>query len=184
MSRFQTTTAHAGRYDRITIALHWATAALVLLLWTTSQVNDLFPKGAPRIGMRSVHILLGVTMASVLAWRITWRATRGRLLTETSSPLGRIGSGVHQLLYVLLVCEVLLGLCNVWVRGDWIFHLFKLSPLVTLGGLRHEVASMHRWVGHGLLGVACLHAFAALFHHHVLRDGILTRMWPARRTPA
>jgi cytochrome b561 len=173
---------HDGRYDRITIVLHWATAALVLLLWVAAQVIDLFPKGEPRVYMRSVHIVLGVAFALVLVWRLAWRATGGRRLAASRS-LRRVSSGVHLLLYALLVGEVLLGLCNVWVRGDSIFDLIKVTAYAGVdNSLRHTVASVHRWTGHLVIAIACLHALAALFHHHVLRDGVLARMWPRRGT--
>ena len=36
------------RCNSTTIALHWATAALVILLWGIGQVADLVPKGPLR----------------------------------------------------------------------------------------------------------------------------------------
>jgi cytochrome b561 len=96
----------------------------------------------------------------------------------------RASHGVHLLLYALLTGEVLLGFGNVWMRGDWIFELFKVPAYAAAdNGLRHTVESVHRWCGNLVIGVAGLHALAALFHHHVLRDGVLTRMWPLRRRP-
>lgn len=35
------------RYDTRTIALHWTTAVLVLVLWIIGQTDDFIPKGAP-----------------------------------------------------------------------------------------------------------------------------------------
>ncbi len=34
-----------GSYDRITIALHWSTAALVAVLWVIGQTADWIPDG-------------------------------------------------------------------------------------------------------------------------------------------
>src|ERR1700675_3640243 len=67
-------------YDRRTIQLHWVTAVLVGLLWGIAQVIDLFPKGAPKIAVRSVHIVLGVLLGVVLLMRIVWRSRSGRRL--------------------------------------------------------------------------------------------------------
>jgi cytochrome b561 len=52
-------------YDRTTIALHWATALLVVLLWGVAQVIDFFPRGTPRVTVRSVHMLLGLLRETV-----------------------------------------------------------------------------------------------------------------------
>ena len=53
----------AARYDRLTIALHRATVALVLPAWANAMVIDWFPKGPLCVDARSTHILLGATLA-------------------------------------------------------------------------------------------------------------------------
>jgi cytochrome b561 len=60
------------RYDRITVLFHWLTAGLVLLLWGLGQGIDLFPRGTPRVAVRSVHILLGAMLGVVLLSRIVY----------------------------------------------------------------------------------------------------------------
>ena len=56
-------------YDRRTIVLHWLTATLVLALWIVGQTIDFFPKGAPGVTVRSLHIMAGALLALVVAWR-------------------------------------------------------------------------------------------------------------------
>ena len=165
-------------YDCTTVVLHWATAALVLLLWGTAQLIDIFPSGEARYPMRSTHMLLGVLFGAVLVWRIVWRATGGRRLAAAGTPLARAASrSVHLLLYVLLVGEVLLGFGNAWVRGDHVFHFFQI-PALDSGNvqLKSLMGSLHAWGANLILALAGLHAAAALFHHFVLDDGLLHRM--------
>jgi cytochrome b561 len=50
------------------------------------------------------------------------------------------------------------------------------KPLFHLPGSLHEILA---WALIGLIG---LHAMAALMHGFVLRDGVLDRMLPARRS--
>src|ERR1700694_3401289 len=74
-------------YDTVTILLHWATAALVVFLWGIASPDipltggvsliDFFPKGQPRIVVRSLHITLGVLLIAVLIVRLSWRVTFG-----------------------------------------------------------------------------------------------------------
>jgi cytochrome b561 len=66
------------RYDRISILLHWITAALVPLLWGIAHTIDAVPKGEPRIAVRSLHIFLGAILGLVLLVRLTWRIGWGR----------------------------------------------------------------------------------------------------------
>lgn len=173
----------AACYDRHTVLLHWATVVLVLTLWGTAQLIDLFPRGEARYPMRSTHMLLGVLFAGLLARRLWWRATGGRRLDPVGAPLARSASRlVHLLLYTLLVAEVLLGLGNAWVRGDHFYFLFQI-PALDPGNvaLKKTVGSLHNFGANLILALAGLHAAAALYHHYGLRDGVLRRMGPTAR---
>ena len=168
----------APRYDRQTVLLHWATVVLVLALWGTAQLIDLFPKGPARYPMRSTHLLLGLLFGAVLVRRIVWRVRHGRHLAALGTPWVRAASrGVHLLLYLLLAAEVLLGLGNTWVRGDHFYTWFQI-PALDPGNLplRQVVGRLHHWTANLILALAGLHAAAALFHHVAWRDGVLRRM--------
>jgi cytochrome b561 len=172
----------ALRHDKPIIVLHWLTFALVGILWTIGQTVDFAPSGAARVDYRSVHITLGIVLAGVLLLRIGWRAIRGGMLPPLNSGLLLAASRmVHGLLYVLLVATVLLGLTNVWVRGDSVFTLFAI-PSFAPGDrpLRQAIEGYHALAANALVILALLHAAVALFHHYVLRDSTLSRMWPWR----
>jgi cytochrome b561 len=175
--------AAGPRYDRASILLHWATAVLVLLLWGVAQVIDLFPKGEPKIAVRSVHIVLGAALAVVLSWRLAWRIGWGRRLPpDRPGLLHQLARFGHLGLYALLAATVMLGLANAWVRGDTITGLFTIPPLAPGDkALKKLVADLHGTCANLILIAAGLHAAAALLHHFVLHDGVLRRMWPARR---
>ena len=167
----------AQRYDRTTVLLHWATAALVLVLWLLGENIDWFSRGDPRVVARSTHIALGVVLALLLVWRIVWRATRGTRLP--TAELGRwhwAATLVHFALYALLVCAVAAGVANVWVRGDNIFNLFTV-PAFDPGNraLRGQVEELHETFANALLILALLHAAAGTWHY-LRRDGIMQRM--------
>ena len=169
-------------YDRRTIFLHWLTAILIVLLWTIGQTVDWFPRGAPRIAARSTHILLGATLFCVLCIRIQWRALHGtRLPLAHQGLMGRLAKLTHYALYGLLVATVLLGLANVWVRGDSFFGLFSVPKFDPDNKeLKSLVEDLHATAANTLVIVAGLHALAALLYHFALRDGVLRRMLPGR----
>jgi cytochrome b561 len=173
-------------YDRTTIALHWATALLVVLLWGVAQVIDFFPRGTPRVTVRSVHMLLGLVLGVVLVSRIVWRARSGQRLPPANEGLaGHAARLVHYGLYLLLAGTLLLGLFNVWVRGDHFFGLFSVPKFDPNNReLRETVEDLHGWFANTLLIVAGLHAAAALVHHFALRDNVLRRMLPPRARPS
>ena len=168
------------RHDPATIALHWISALLVIALWTIGQTVDVFPNGPLRIDYRSVHIVLGVTLGALLLVRLGWRLTR----RETLPPIDHglllaIARITHWLLYALLIAAVVLGIANVWVRGDVILNLFQVPPYDPGNRtLRQLVGGWHALAANAVLIVAGVHAAAALFHHYVLRDATLRRMLP------
>jgi cytochrome b561 len=150
----------------------------VVVLWTSGQTIDWFARGDPRVFARSAHIALGALLAIVLAYRLTWRLTRGARLPGVGSvALARAATATHWLLYALLVIGVLLGITNAWVRGDNLFNLFTI-PSFSPGNkaLAKQVNGYHEWAANAILVVAALHAAAGLVHHYVLKDAVLRRM--------
>jgi cytochrome b561 len=171
-------------YDRRTIYLHWVTAILVGLLWGIAQVIDYFPKGAPKIAVRSVHIVLGVVLGVVLLMRIVWRMRSGRRLPQANrGVLGQLAKTVHWVLYVGMAAVVLLGAANAWARGDSIFSLFRIPKLyASMPQLKPAIENLHATFANALVMLAVAHAMAALAHHFVQRDGVLRRMLPGSRS--
>ena len=174
------TAAPAPCYDGTSILLHWLIAGLVVVLWTLGQCIDFFPRGAPRIDARSVHIILGATLGVVLLARVLWRASAGRRLPMAAATwLGVTARAVHYGLYALLGVTVVLGIFNAWQRGDVLFNVYKIPQLVPGDrALRGVLGELHGDCADVVLIVAGLHAAAALVHHYLLRDGVLRRMLP------
>jgi cytochrome b561 len=170
-------------YDRRTIQLHWATAVLLTGLWGIAQIIDLFPKGGPKISVRSGHIILGVLLGIVVLMRIAWRTRSGRNLPPAShGVLGYAARIVHLTLYAGLATVIVLGILNAWARGDSIFGLFQIPKLFpTNPQLKPTVEYLHKTFANALMTLAATHALVALVHHFGLRDDVLRRMLPGRQ---
>jgi cytochrome b561 len=172
------------RYDSTTIALHWATALLVILLWSSGQLSDLVPKGPLRTDAWSIHFTLGFALAAVLIWRLVWRVSGGERLAPADSGLLQIlAKAAHYGLYLLLVATIALGLVNAFVRGVSLFDLASL-PQIGDRALKEPITDWHGLAANLLLGLALIHAAAALAHHYILKDAVLLRMAPRREAVA
>lgn len=167
-------------YDRRTIAYHWISAALVLGLWIVGQCIDFFPRGTPRVTVRSLHISFGLILGAIVIARIAWRFKGGTVLPHADPGLqGTVAVAAHRLLYLLMLAIVVVGVSAVWIRGDNFFNLFTVPAFDPDNkALRHDVVELHGLLANILLAVASLHAAAALFHHYVRKDGVLRRMLP------
>lgn len=166
------------KYDTTTIALHWFTAISVAALWIVGQTADWIPRGAVRDDDWSVHVVLGFALAVALASRILWRSRGGRRLPPANSGILRLlAEATHYALYALLLIVVALGAVNAFARGYNILGLFSL-PHFGAAASRGPITHWHGLAANVLVGLAFLHAGAALAHHYILNDGVLRRMLP------
>nr|WP_315845607.1 cytochrome b [uncultured Achromobacter sp.] len=175
----------SAHYDRGTIVFHWLTAFLVVGLFALAETWSFLPRGTPtRRLLQSLHISFGLAFAAVFVLRVIWRLCLGRRLPPASSGWLRVAStGVHGLLYLLMAVQIALGFLFRWAQGEP-FAFFGLFNVPTLIAIDHEqrqfIGGLHDTVAWTIIILALLHALAALFHHYVLRDGVLRRMLASR----
>lgn len=167
-------------YDRPTLWFHWMTVLLVAVQWLGAHTIDWFPKGPLRVDARSLHIVIGASLAVIIVGRLVWRRTKGANLPASDKGLLRLAAGlVHGLLYALVFGTLALGFANAWFRGDSLFGLIRISkPAFVTPALKTTIEDVHGLCANAILGVAALHASAALWHQYWRRDGLLGRMIP------
>lgn len=170
-----------SRYDGVAIALHWATALLVVCNFALAETWDWFAKPAKQL-MEATHMSFGVLLAIVVVARIAWRFVPGHAMSPLEAGWMRLASkGTHYLLYALLVTEAALGFAFRWGAGrPMSFFGLGIPPLIGEMGrpLRQLLREFHHWIGWTIIVLALVHALAALYHHYVLKDRLLARMLP------
>jgi cytochrome b561 len=176
------------RYDGVSMALHWATAILVVLLYGSAQIWDFWPRGPERAAVVAVHVSFGLLLALAIVLRLLWRLGPGRRIQAAPGGLIELASKVvHYALYALILVEVVLGITLRWAGPEPLafFNLFTIpSPLTLAADQRHWVRETHELIGTIVIIVAGIHAAAALFHHYVMRDDVMRRMLPGRSAAA
>lgn len=174
--------AWAGHYDRLAIALHWLTAFLVVSLFALAEIWGFLPHGALRKTLEGIHVSLGCLLVVVVVARILWRLL-GAARPAHPGTMGKFAEAGHGVLYLLLLAMVVSGPLKRWAAGHAlnVFWLFSIpSPIAAVPALRAPVSLVHFWAAWAIIVVAGLHAAVALFHHYLLKDGVLRRMIPAR----
>jgi cytochrome b561 len=172
-------------YDGVAIALHWATALLVLLQFANAELWDYWSK-ATRESLQSAHVSLGVLLAAIIAARLVWRWLPGHQVSSLEIGWVRSASkGVHYVLYILLVAQAASGFAWRWAQGHSVefFGLFAIpGPYGAVDrATRHQLHDVHTWIGWSIVILAAGHALAALYHHYALKDRVLGRMLPLAR---
>lgn len=177
----------ARRYGLLSILLHWGVALAVfglfgLGLWMVGlDYYSAWYRRAPELH-KGIGILLFVTMLLRLGWRLLSPPPAApashTALTRRASTLA------HGLLYLGLFALMLSGYLISTADGRAIEVFGWFAVPATLSGLpnQEDVAGVvHRWLAWGLLGLAVLHALAALKHHFIDRDATLVRMFGQAR---
>ena len=171
------------RYDSKTVFYHWSCAILILGLWVLGQSIDFFPKGPERINARSVHIVCGLVLGFLLFLRLRWRVQGGvRLPSLDDGFVGKLGIGTHRFLYLLIAFTIALGVAAVWIRGDNLFNLFQIPAFDPANKLLRKTAvQLHELCANSLLFLSLGHGLIAVWHHKIIKDEVLIRMWPGIR---
>ena len=171
------------RYGAVAQFLHWATAILVVAAFVYGPGgSEQMVYSAARDFDRQLHETLGLTVFAIALTRLAWRAFDE---TPDDPPMPtwiRLSSKVVQVtMYALLLLIPLTAISGAWLEG----HPLTLLGNVRIGPLLAEahsagsaIASVHTWLGDTILWVAGVHAAAGLYHHFVLRDGVLRSMLP------
>ena len=112
-------------YDTVAIALHWATAVLVVIQFALGQTWGWFARPTRHL-MIATHMSFGITLVAVVAARLLWRFAFGHRVSSLETGWVRIASrAVHYLLYALLGTEAVLGFLSRW-EGNEAMSFFGL----------------------------------------------------------
>jgi cytochrome b561 len=168
------------RYDPFARFLHWLIVALVVAQYVVAWTMPGIHRGTQPLGLIAWHLELGTAIVAVMIVRIVWRFVRAEPdVVEGSPMLQQIARLTHGLLYALLIIQPLAGWANASARG-WSVKLFgaiALPPLAPVGSAAgHVLGNIHQLLAWGMLGLIGLHVAATLYHHFLLRDGVLRRM--------
>lgn len=171
------------RYDDVTIALHWATALLVLTQFALAELWPFFPRPERHL-MVIAHMSFGIVLGVMVASRVTWRLASGRRVqTVFANWMDVSAKIVHWMLYGLLLVQAVLGFLMRW-SGDEAMSFFGLQippPFAPWSkAAQHLTGETHEKIGWAIIILAAGHVGAAIYHQRVLRDGVVARMMPRR----
>lgn len=168
-------------YDAVSRSLHWSMAALIVVAFALGLTVDLFPKSWDH-ALVEIHKIVGTAILFLLLVRFGWRLTHRAPPPEEGPAIMALAARAgHAALYLVMLIVPVLGLIYAIRRGQGLdFGLFALPPLQAAEPrtVTRPIRTWHEWAAYGLIGLACLHAFAACWHHFIRKDGVLRRMLP------
>jgi cytochrome b561 len=173
-------------HPKLVILAHWATALVLVGVFALVLSRELIEEKALRTLLLQGHRALGIT---VWVFAISRLLLRSVLPMATKTPAlpwwqKRISQSSHVLMYAVLLAMPVLGWLLTNARGQ-VIDLPLLNALPALLDrdldLADELESWHALLAWALVSLVCAHGAAAAWHHWVMRDGVLTAMWPGLR---
>jgi len=173
----------ASRYQPVLVALHWLLALMIIgLLCVGFFVLAQMPNSDLRkLNILVLHMSGGMLVLVLMILRLiirTWTA-RPSAATTGSPLLDRLAQIAHGGLYVIVFLMIASG----WATGWIISGVFQPNG----GSLPETFAVLPTFQAHAALAailaiLIAAHTGAALYHHFVLKDGLLRRMWFGQRS--
>lgn len=173
-----------SRYGAVTQALHWTTAILVVVAFAYGLGgSEQHVYSGARDFKRQVHESLGMCVFALTLVRVLWKMVdRPPELLDTPRWMQIAAKGLQGFLYLLLFMVPLTAIAGAWLEGHSLTFIGNITfapMLMPSHEVGAAVAELHTWLGDAILWLAGAHAFAALYHHVVLKDGVLLTMLPA-----
>jgi cytochrome b561 len=168
-------------YGAVARALHWWMALIMIGLIGLGLYMTELPDGDPKWRLYDLHKSLGALIFVLALARIAWRRnTPPPPMPATMNARDRIAAHAgHMLLYVAMFALPITGYLDSSLGGYHlnVFGLFDVPLLFTKNeALAEVVVSAHSIIGYGLALLVAAHVGAALKHHIVDKDTVLTRM--------
>jgi len=192
----------SSRYTKPAVILHWLIALVVIAMfalgWYMTELPkeaakqtafDLFDLGvytwhlaeeaSPRNFYFNLHKSIGVTLLALIALRVLWRASHRppALLTSYKAWEKKLATGMHHLLYLLMVAMPVSGLIMA-MSGKYGVKWFGIDIIAGLDNstLRDIFKEAHEIIGVIFLIAIILHILGALKHKWIDKDGTMKRM--------
>lgn len=168
------------RYHWALVVLHWLLGFMILLGLVMGTFSlETIPNSQPeKLDSLRGHTINGLAVGALMVLRLVVRS-----LTQRPAPLttglawtSKLGQRVHLVIYIVIFLMVASGLALALQSGlpSILFGESAQALPNTFDGF--WVRAVHAIAAKLLMALIVLHLGAALWHHYVLRDGLLRRM--------
>jgi cytochrome b561 len=169
-------------WDGVSRWFHWGLGLGIIGMLAYGWWMNHIPARADRFFHRSIHADIGYVILLLMALRIIWRAFHPAPALPAGTPFwGRVLARINQAsLYILTLVVGCLGWAHSGAHkpdySSW-FGLFRVPQFTAENRINaRDYENWHIYMAYVLLALVVLHVVAALYHHFIKRDRVLTRM--------
>lgn len=177
------------QYHAVAKGLHWLMALLIIGLIPLGLYMHELPLSPQKLQLYSWHKWTGVTVFVLLWVRVATRIAfpPPPMPWQMSGWQRKAAHAGHLALYLLMLAIPLSGWLMSSAKGVqtvW-FGVLPIPDLIAKDKeLGSQLAELHAFLSWTLVAVLVTHVAAALKHHWIDRDDVLTRMLPVRMSNA
>lgn len=174
------------RYTITAISLHWLMALLLIGLFAVGTYMHELPLSPWKLQVYSWHKWAGVTAFMLVLIRLAWRFNHRppALPAAMSRSEKMMANAGHIMLYLLMIVIPLTGWLMSSAKGVQTVY-FGIIPFPDLLAKDKELGNLlrdvHAWLNYTLAAIVVIHISAALKHHFIDKDNVLTRMLPCTK---
>ncbi|MCM2681354.1 cytochrome b [Echinimonas agarilytica] len=172
--------SHEQKFHPMVKLMHGLVAIAMIAAIVIILIAGEMPRGPEKFELYFWHKSLGVLVGGLVLFRIWAVVSKGK-----PKPLGKgiarlAAQWGHRLLYVAMILMPVSGFLMSWSGGREtpFFGLFTIpgasEKLEWLNEITHEV---HEIAGNVVIGLIVLHVLGALYHHFIVKDKTLSRMF-------
>jgi len=166
-------------YHKALVILHWLLAFVIMFALFMGSVHLVnIPNSSPdKVFALRGHMIAGglILLLMVVRLIVRFKTAKPPAATTGNPLLDKVGQLAHVLLYLLVFAMAGSGIA-MSVQANLPAAVFQMSAQLP-NSFEHLAPRMaHGYLSKALMALIALHIGAALFHHFVRKDGLLTRM--------
>ncbi|CAK7067600.1 cytochrome b [Saezia sanguinis] len=175
-----------ARYHPTLTVLHWLLAALIILALAMGSLKlQHIPNSSPeKIMALRGHMMAGnlILLLTLIRFVLRLKTAHPAPVTTNSALLNRLATFMHYGLYLMVLLTAASGLVLA-AQANLPAAVFEGRALLPASFSDFTARQIHGWAAMALLALIIGHALAALYHQFIRQDGLMRRMWFARKKP-
>lgn len=171
-------------FGSIAKIFHWLIALCMIAMLTVGLIMvDMEPSPA-KMAVYGLHKSTGVVILLLIILRLTWRLLNPipQLPSSLQPWHHRMAKLSPLTLYALMFMIPLSGIMLSETAGYpiTVYNLFSLPTILPKNPeLSKTAALIHKYGAFTLIGILILHVISTLYHHFILKNNVLHRMFPS-----
>lgn len=174
--------SESERYSRASVVMHWITVLCFVGIYASILLTEEFEEGSlAGTLLFNTHTSLGLLVCGLVWIRffLLFKGSRPPIVPAPPAWQEKLGKAVHGCLYLMIIFMPLVGwaLLGTWGEPTRFFGMELPALLSADRPLSKWLKQIHELGGNTGYFLIGLHAAAGLFHHYVVKDNTLRRMW-------